>query len=79
MEPQATKGKPPKVGDVQDYWAHPPAEPSARCSWWVGRFKAGFKPNRRISRMGYHPRAEFYGVYIWELINVISPLEDASA
>ena len=69
--------KPAPVADVQEYWTKPPPSPSPRCTWWVSRIKAGWRPNRRISSMGYHSSAEFYGVYIWEYINVIYPLTAA--
>ena len=36
--------------------------------------KAGWKPNRRISGMGYDDSAHFFGVYVWEYINVLSSL-----
>jgi len=33
----------------------------------------GWRPNRRIGAMGWEEAAEFYGVYAWELFNVIRP------
>lgn len=68
---------PPKVADEQAYWTSPPPEPSARCEWWRKQFAEGWRPNRRVSQMGYHEAANFYGVYIWEYLNVISQLERA--
>lgn len=67
--------KPPRVDDVQRYWTRPPPERSARCAWWAAKIQAGWRRNRRLGGMGYHEAARFFGVYIWEYINVISPLE----
>lgn len=71
--------KPPQVAEVEEFWTSEPPERSDRCKWWVRRFAEGFTPNKRISKMGYHERAEFYGVYIWELLNVLRPLEHGMA
>lgn len=60
--------------DVTTYWQNPPPEPSPRLAEWQAKIRGGWRPNRRINAMGYHEAAEFYGVYIWEYLNVISPL-----
>lgn len=60
--------------DVEAYWGNKPPEPSANCEKWVARIKDGWRPNRRIRAMGYYDSARFFGVYIWEYINVIWPL-----
>ncbi len=60
--------------NVQAYWTQPPPEPSPGCLKWVAKIRAGWRPNRRVRAMGYYEEAEFYGVYIWELMNVIDPL-----
>lgn len=65
---------PPRVPDVTDYWQHPPPAQSDRCSWWLKRIRGGWRRNRRIHAMGYHEAAEYFGVYIWEWLRVISPL-----
>ena len=67
---------PPRIKgvDVMLCWSEPPPELSERCRWWVRRIKAGWTGNRRTASMGYHVAAEYYGVYIWEYLNVISPL-----
>lgn len=57
--------------DVTKYWLDPPPEPSPRLGRWIEKINSGWRPNNRIRSMGYHERAEFYGVYIWELFNVI--------
>lgn len=67
--------KPPKVTNIEAFWISSPPERSERCEWWVRRFEDGFVLNKRIAAMGYYERAEFYGVFIWELLNVLSPLE----
>lgn len=66
-----TNGHPSRVDDVEAHWVSPPPELSARCEWWLRRISSGWRPNSRIRTMGYYERAEFYGVYIWESINVI--------
>lgn len=66
--------KPPKVDDVETYWPKPPPEPSEACMYWVRQIRRGWLPNRRISGEGYYTSAEWYGVWIWEYINVLFPL-----
>lgn len=60
--------------NIEDYWDRPPPEPTAKCVAWRKKIEDGWRPNRRISQMGYYEKAEFFGVYIWEYINVISPM-----
>lgn len=64
---------PPRVGGDEKYWSEPPPERSARCSWWVERINRGWRRNRRIASMGYYTASEYFGVHIWEYINVLSP------
>lgn len=69
--------KPKRVADHYLYWTDPPPEISPRCAWWAAEISAGrFRPNQRVRRMGYDPAAEFFGVYIWEYLNVLRPLLD---
>jgi len=65
--------KPPKVENVEDYWVDKPPEISLRCLWWLARIEKGFTPNRRLRSFGREEAAEFYGVYIWEYLNLIHP------
>lgn len=65
--------KPPPVADHYQHWAQPPPEPSERCRWWLRQFARGWRPNKRIRRMGYDQAAEWYGVWIWEYLHVITP------
>ena len=58
---------------VDEYWTSPPPEPSPRLAHWLAKFDDGWRPNRRISGLGYWGAAEFYGVYLWEYLNVIFP------
>jgi hypothetical protein len=78
MDAQSIRGdvemKPKRVDNVETYWTAPPPAPSARCAYWVAAINGGWTPNRRVSAMGYHEKADFFGVYIWEYINVLSPL-----
>lgn len=66
--------KPSRVQNQEMYWSFPPPEESERCAWWKARIRAGWRPNRRIATMGYDGASYFYGVYIWEYLNVIEPL-----
>ncbi len=65
---------PARVDNVESYWTRPPPDPSRKCVWWQHRIRLGWRPNRRIRSLGYYSAAEFYGVYIWEYLNVICPL-----
>lgn len=67
---------PPRVADATEYWTSPPPAPSARLGYWQDRIAAGWRPNKRVRALGYHDSADFYGVYIWEWINVLRPLLD---
>lgn len=53
---------PPRVDNVERFWSNPPPVQSPRCTHWIKRFANGWRPNRRISGMGYHESAEYYGV-----------------
>lgn len=66
--------KPPPVAEVEDYWGSPPPGLSARCWYWMRQIERGWLPNRRISGEGYHSSAIWYGVWIWEWLNIIYPL-----
>ena len=72
MKPPA----PPRIRypEFEQYWVDPPPEPSARCLWWVDRINGGWRRNRRIGGLGYSMSAEYFGVYIWEWLHVLSPL-----
>lgn len=65
--------KPPRVADHYAYWTDPPPELSERCRYWARQIEHGWRPNKYISRECYDCRAEWYGVYIWELLNVLDP------
>lgn len=66
---------PLRVADPYLYWTDKPPTLSARCVWWEARIRDhGWRPNRRIYRMGYDPSAHYFGVYIWEWLHVLSPL-----
>lgn len=56
------------------YTSSPPPEPSPKLAYWVEKIKNGWKPNKRIRSMGYSTATQFFGVYVWEYINVIAPL-----
>lgn len=73
MKPPA----PPRVSDVETFWTEPP-ELSPRCKWWMSRIVAGWQRNSRLGGWGYYESAEYFGVYIWEWVNVLSPLLQAA-
>jgi hypothetical protein len=65
---------PPRVADPERYWGEQPPVLSNRCTWWVSRFAQGWRPNGRILGLGYYSAAGYYGVYLWEYLNVIAPM-----
>lgn len=65
---------PRRVDSIEAFWSEPPPERSPRCTWWVQRVTDGWRGNRRISGMSYYTSAAYFGVYIWEWINVLSPM-----
>ena len=67
------KPKPPPVNDRYRYWTQPPPEPSPRCRYWLRQIRRGWRPSRRITIDSYDGQAAWYGVYIWELLQVIWP------
>lgn len=68
------KIKPPAVENIETFWATPPPERSPRCTYWVAELASGWVPNRRVRSMGYYEQAEFFGVYVWEHLHVLSPM-----
>ncbi|WP_328439142.1 hypothetical protein [Nocardia puris] len=70
--------KPTPVDDRYAYWLNAPPESSAACVYWVRQIERGWLPNRRISQQGYDCSAGWYGVYIWEYLNVISLAVEAA-
>jgi hypothetical protein len=63
---------PPRVSNIETFWNQPPSEQSTRTTWWVKRIAAGWRGNRRVSRMAYYQAAAYFGVYIWEYLHTIS-------
>lgn len=59
--------------DVTLHVSDPPPQPSPTLAMWLEKIAGGWRPNRRIGAMGWEEAAEFYGVYAWELFNVIRP------
>lgn len=68
------RAAPQRVSDPEKYWADAPPEESERCTWWVSRIREGWRGNTRIRTMGYYEAAHYFGVYIWEYLEVISPM-----
>lgn len=66
--------KPPSPEAVKSVWEYIEAAPdtaSPRALWWVERINNGWRPNRRVKSFGYEEASKFYGVYIWEYVNII--------
>lgn len=64
---------PQRVPDVTLYMTARPPHNSQRLDYWLARIERGWTPNRRISSFGYHQAAEFFGIWIWEYLNVLMP------
>jgi hypothetical protein len=45
-------------------------------AWWLERINGEeqWRPNRRVRLMGYDEKAEWFGVYLWEYLEVLAPL-----
>lgn len=71
---QVERPKPPPVEDRYLYWSDPPHAVSLRCLYWARQIDRGWLPNRRIGSYGYDTSAGWYGVYIWEYLNILFPL-----
>lgn len=69
MKPPA----PARARNIEEYWTDRPPEPSARLMWWLTRIDAGWRPNARTATLGYYSQAEYFGVYLWEWLNVLYP------
>lgn len=48
--------------------------PGPRCRYHIARIQAGWRPGRRVAALGYYESAEWYGVKIWEYLDLIAPL-----
>lgn len=70
-DPYSLTSQPPLI----DFHGNEPIRPrSARCRAWVGKIKRGWRPPKWIAHHGHAMRTRYYGVYVWELLNVIDPL-----
>lgn len=59
--------------NIEDYWTNPPPKPSNNLNLWITKIEKGWKPNRRIRKLGYYQAALFFKVYIWEYLNILFP------
>lgn len=71
--------KPTAVVDRYRYWTDRPPLLSDRCVYWLEQIERGWLPSRRVRREGYDSSAEWYGVWIWEYLNVIAPALSAAS
>ena len=69
---------PPRVARGEDFWANPPPAPSPRCTWWLSRIDGGWRPNRRVGFFSYDEAADYFGVWYWEWLHVLSPAIDVA-
>lgn len=68
--------KPTAVPDRYDYWSGAPPEPSARCVYWVRRWReVTWRPNRWLRRECAECKAGMLGIWMWEARFVMLPLE----
>ena len=65
--------KPPAVADHYTFWLDPPPSRSDRCAWWERQIARGWRPSRRVAREGYDASAQWFGVWLWEYLNVLVP------
>lgn len=65
--------KPARVANRYAYWTDWPPELSERCRYWLRQIERGWLPNRRLRAECYDCSAEWYGVWIWEYLNVLEP------
>lgn len=71
------KPKPPAVEDRYEFWADAPPQMSDRCAYWLRQVERGWLPNRRIRGECYDCSAEWYGVWIWEWLDLLWPAIEA--
>lgn len=64
----------PKVDDATEYWDEPPPMASPRCIFWKTKIRSGFRANYRIRKLDFEEASDFFGVYIWEYVNILNPL-----
>lgn len=65
---------PPRVNSIEEYWGEDAPVMSARCAYWMQRIAGGWRPSKRIRSLGYYGSADYFGVYISEWLNVLSPM-----
>jgi hypothetical protein len=65
--------KPPRVANPYDFWTEAPPERSERCAYWLRQIEHGWRPNKYLAGEGYDAAAHWYGIYIWEYLNLIYP------
>lgn len=68
----------PPVDDIQKYWQNQPPDPSPRLMEWLTRLARGWRPSCGVRALGYYEASRYYGVYIWEYLNVIRPWLDSA-
>ncbi len=64
----------PKVEDITEYWNEPPPVLSERCIFWVTKIRTGWQRNYVLRKLDLEESSEFFGVYIWEYINILYPM-----
>lgn len=59
---------------IYEYQDKQPPKLSFGCRRTIAKFKNGWKPNRRIRRMGFEEKCELFRIYLWEYHHVVFPL-----
>lgn len=73
--PYITEGERPVLvikGSVEEYWNAPPPNQTERLNAVLLRIKRGWRPNKHVRKMGYYTAAVYYGVPLWEYLNILS-------
>lgn len=69
--------RPPRVRDAEEFRDRPPPEASSRLLHWFREFQAGrWVENRRFRREGTVTKALILGIYVWEYLEIVSPMID---
>lgn len=63
-----------KVKDPLRFIDFAPTSPSDACLYWMDQIESGWRPQKSIQRMELKEKDELFGVYRWELRNIIEKL-----
>ncbi len=66
----------PKDFDIYKYTNVPPPVNSPRLLPWIKRIQMGWSFPKHVKYEGYSTKTQYFGVYVWEYQNVLSPMFD---